>query len=524
MPGEVRNDLFVRLERGQFGVPGGKLGLVAATTQQGGRNIEVTLRMLTRDGMELEGRVHPAAGTGGGAHPQPAVFYHTSTPHWEETYRLEIPIDLHIASSCHLRLEYRHCSPKERQEKRLFGFSVLSLMEPNETVLKDGVHHLPIIRCEQPENMNPALYAGSILTGGSDSKTATMGAELAAKPGKEWMRVSTLLCSTKLTQNLDLRALLKWRDHPVDIRDILAKIMRTGGEEIVKFLQDILDALFAMFSTEEGNSTDHSGIVFQALLHILLCVQEAKFRQFQTDLDAYIETHFSAPLVYKGLLTCVGHCAAIVPETDKQDAIRKCFQSLGYVFKFIVRSRKLFAEATGGQNEDSFCAEVRHLFDIFNKMLANPSTKVLPTQQVFLKNLASIYPSIIKVMPVMDIIKYVSLTLDSLGLKSSQILHKDSLCAARAALSGPLWAERQGRGQLLMPAIKLVNLHLQSRWELERCTDIILQIVQSFMEDNNNQENALRLPPRLQLMSHRQKSSLPTKTKCKKIHGLCPMK
>ena len=129
-----------------------------------------------------------------------------------------------------------------------------------------------------------------------------------------------------------------------------------------------------------------------------------------------------------------------------------------------------------------------------------------------------------QVMPVMDIIKYVSLTLDSLGLKSSQILHKDSLCAARAALSGPLWAERQGRGQLLMPAIKLVNLHLQSRWELERCTDIILQIVQSFMEDNNNQENALRLPPRLRLMSHRQKSSLPTKTKCKKIHGLCPMK
>ena len=46
--------------------------------------------------------------------------------------------------------------------------------------------------------------------------------------------------SSPLIQNLDLRALLKWRDHPVDIRDILAKIMRTGGEEIVKFLQDIL--------------------------------------------------------------------------------------------------------------------------------------------------------------------------------------------------------------------------------------------------------------------------------------------
>jgi dedicator of cytokinesis protein 3 len=41
--------------------------------------------------------------------------------------------------------------------------------------------------------------------------------------------------------------------------------MQTGGEELVKFLQDVLDALFAIFSTEDGNSTPHSGLVFHAL-------------------------------------------------------------------------------------------------------------------------------------------------------------------------------------------------------------------------------------------------------------------
>ena len=34
-----------------------------------------------------------------------------------------------------------------------------------------------------------------------------------------------------------------------------------GGEEIVKFLPDVLDSLFAMFVTEDGNSTPHSGQV-----------------------------------------------------------------------------------------------------------------------------------------------------------------------------------------------------------------------------------------------------------------------
>jgi hypothetical protein len=49
------------------------------------------------------------------------------------------------------------------------------------------------------------------------------------------------------------------------IPEILGRIMRTGGEELVKFLQDVLDALFAIFSTEDGNSTPHSGLVFHAL-------------------------------------------------------------------------------------------------------------------------------------------------------------------------------------------------------------------------------------------------------------------
>lgn len=42
--------------------------------------------------------------------------------------------------------------------------------------------------------------------------------------------------------------------------------MRLRGEELVKFLQDVLDALFAMFSDAEGNATPHSGLVFEVLV------------------------------------------------------------------------------------------------------------------------------------------------------------------------------------------------------------------------------------------------------------------
>ena len=60
----------------------------------------------------------------------------------------------------------------------------------------------------------------------------------------------------------------------------------------------------------------------------------------------------------------------MVATTSKQEPIRKCFQSLNYVFKLVVASRQLFARATDGQNEEAFRCEVRLLFTSFNKMLS----------------------------------------------------------------------------------------------------------------------------------------------------------
>ena len=80
------------------------------------------------------------------------------------------------------------------------------------------------------------------------------------RSSKENVSIKTKLVSTKLTQNVDLMKLLNWKSNQQHIEDTLTKIMNLSGTvEIVKFLQDILDALFAMFSTEDGNSNKYSG-------------------------------------------------------------------------------------------------------------------------------------------------------------------------------------------------------------------------------------------------------------------------
>ena len=119
---------------------------------------------------------------------------------------------------------------------------------------------------------------------------------------------------------LDLMKLLNWKSNQQHIEDTLTKIMNLSGTvEIVKFLQDILDALFAMFSTEDGNSNKYSGnsvfeslhtylqlyiltilgLVFHVLVSIISSLEDPKFEQFKPVLDAYITHHFAAALVYK---------------------------------------------------------------------------------------------------------------------------------------------------------------------------------------------------------------------------------
>ena len=54
-----------------------------------------------------------------------------------------------------------------------------------------------------------------------------------------------------------------------------------------------------MFSTEDGNSTPYSGLVFHVLVSIISSLEDPKFEQFKPVLDAYITHHFAAALVYK---------------------------------------------------------------------------------------------------------------------------------------------------------------------------------------------------------------------------------
>ncbi|XP_016844337.1 dedicator of cytokinesis protein 3 isoform X2 [Nasonia vitripennis] len=470
MPGDVRNDLYLKLERGEF-ERGGK---------STGKNIEVTIMVLDAEGEPLEGCLFGAAGTDGSSEYQSLVIYHHNSPSWAETLRLAVPIDKFYGS--HVRFEFRHCSTREKNDKKLFAFAFVRLMEAGGATLQDGQHELYIYKCEDRAKLESLSY----LAMPSNAREPNYpGIGPFTRSPKEAVFIQTLLCSTKLTQNVDLLSLLQWKAHPEKISEALGRVLRLDGEELVKFLQDILDALFAMFHTEDGNSTAHSGLVFQVqvlnvLVSIFILLEDSKFEHFKPVINAYISGHFAAALVYKGLISSVQHCTEWVTAPEKQEFIMKCFRSLEYIFKFIIQSRLLYARATAGQYEDSFRKDIFCVFAALNKMMTLPYEIVLSLQVALLISISAVFEQLIDVLSIMEVTTLTCSMLDSVPRDSAPQLIQAKLEAIKSLVTSELFKDDESRNMLLATICRNLRIHLARREELRTCTEILGEIL-SFM-------------------------------------------
>ncbi|KAI4460497.1 dedicator of cytokinesis [Holotrichia oblita] len=465
MPGDVRNDLYLTLERGEF-ERGGK---------STGKNIEVTVLVLDSEKNLLRNCLWGASGLDGTSEYNSMIIYHHNSPAWAETVRLTLPIDKFAGA--HVRLEFRHCSTREKNDKKLFGFSFIRLMDKDGAAVPDSLHELYIYKCEDHQKLDNCGYL-SLPAYLKDYEGNHEASGAFSRSHKEIVCVRTLLCSTKLTQNVDLLSLLRWKSHPERIQDSLQRVLRLGDEELVKFLQDVLDALFALFSTEDGNSTDYSGLVFHVLVSIFSLLDESKFQLFKPVLDAYIKDHFSAALVYKGLLTSVQHCADHVQAFDKQEPIQKCFKSLEYIFKLIIQSRLLFSRATCGQYEDSFRRDLYNVFSSLNKMLSISSSVITPTQVALLHSISAVYEQLVDVLPVIEVTKLASSMLDSFFPKDVPLaLIQAKLIAIKNIVSTKLFQDDESRNILLTNACRHLCYYFTYRIELTLCTDIVGEIL-----------------------------------------------
>uniref|UniRef100_A0A8C6PXR4 Dedicator of cytokinesis 1 n=1 Tax=Nothobranchius furzeri TaxID=105023 RepID=A0A8C6PXR4_NOTFU len=335
MPGDVRNDIYVTLVQGDFD-KGSK------TTP---KNVEVTMSVYDEEGKKLENVIFPGAGDDGISEYKSVIYYQVKQPRWFETIKVAIPIE--DVNRSHLRFTFRHRSSQDSRDKseKVFALSFVKLMRYDGTTLRDGEHDLIMYKAEAKKMDDSSIYMnlsstkleleekGLTLSGKSTQTLST------CTISKDSFQISTLVCSTKLTQNVDLLGLLKWRTNTSLLQQNLCQLMKVDGGEVVKFLQDTLDALFNIMM-ENSDSDTFDTLVFDALVFIIGLIADRKFQHFNPVLETYIRKHFSATLAYTKLTKVLKNYVDNAEKLTEQ--LLKAMKALEYIFKFIVRSRVLF--------------------------------------------------------------------------------------------------------------------------------------------------------------------------------------
>ncbi|XP_015423780.1 PREDICTED: dedicator of cytokinesis protein 3 [Myotis davidii] len=465
MPGDIRNDLYLTLEKGDFERGGKRVQ----------KNIEVTMYVLYADGEILKDCISLGSGEPNRSSYHSFVLYHNNSPRWGEIVKLPIPIDRFRGS--HLRFEFRHCSTKDKGEKKLLGFAFSPLMRDDGTTLSDDIHELYVYKCDENSTFNNhALYLGLPCCKEDYSGCPNIPSSLIfQRSTKESFFISTQLSSTKLTQNVDLLALLKWKAFPDRIMDILGRLRHVSGEEIVKFLQDILDTLFVIL---DDNTEKYGLLVFQSLVFIINLLRDIKYFHFRPVMDTYIQKHFAGALAYKELIRCLKWYMDCSAELIRQDHIQEAMRALEYLFKFIVQSRILYSRATCGMEEEQFRASIQDLFHSIRFVLSldsRNSETLLFTQAALLNSFPTIFDELLQMFTVQEVAEFVRGTLGSMPstVHIGQSMDVVKLQSIARTVDSRLFSFSESRRILLPVVLHHIHLHLRQQKELLICSGIL---------------------------------------------------
>uniref|UniRef100_UPI00358F3F9F dedicator of cytokinesis protein 1-like n=1 Tax=Myxine glutinosa TaxID=7769 RepID=UPI00358F3F9F len=385
MPGDVRNDVYVTLLSGDFERGAGK-----------SYSLQVTVKACDDQGNQLKNVFWIGVGDHALTEYKSVVYYQLKQLRWAETIKVVIPVEL--VGKAHLHFSFRHRSTQDARDKseKPFAMAYVQLMRADGTTMQDGEHELIVYRCDSRKLEDHTLYLNMPATrveAESGGQGRTNGALTPSI--RDHFVVSLLFCSTKLTQNVDLLGLLKWRSNPDLLESNLKSLHQVDGGEVVKFLQDTLDALFNIMM-ETSDSDRYDILVFDALIYVISLVTDRKFRQFNPVLEAYAGQHFSATLAYIKLTKVLKD--KMEQSQESHDNLLQIMKSLEYIVRFIVVSRTLYAQLNEGKGKKEFENSIQELFSAMTKMMAFPSTEMLGVQGAALRSLSRVIPDMVKVM------------------------------------------------------------------------------------------------------------------------------
>ncbi|XP_055899924.1 dedicator of cytokinesis protein 1-like isoform X3 [Biomphalaria glabrata] len=474
MPGDVRNDIYLTVMNGEF---------TKGPTKSTDKNVEVTMTVCDGRGDVMQNVISHGCIEMMMSEFRSMVYYHQDKPKWFETIKVAISTDVEF-SGLHLKFLFRHKSSteaKDRSEKP-FAMSFVRLLNDNGTTLEDQIHELLVYKIETKKYDDAALYlklpcSRQELESFPAASNHKQSGGLALSHRDSFF-VYSYVCSTKLTHNVDLLGLLKWHEVLNDtkaLKTYLEHLMKEEGEEIVKFLQDLLDSLFNILMQHTNNELCDN-LVFDALVYIIGLISDRKYSQFRPVLDAYITSTFSFAMAYNKLMVILKDYVDKANDKTPQseNSLLPAVKSLEYIFKFIIRSRQLFSLLNEGRGKQQFEISLRQLITAINNMMIYKTDNTLLVQGAALKYMSCVIGDVITVF---DKIELSHLLVQFINNVPLERLTKQKMKCIDQIILSDLFIEPACRQVLLPSFLQHTHALMEHNDEMEECISILSHIM-----------------------------------------------
>jgi dedicator of cytokinesis protein 3 len=447
-PTDVRNELYIKLWSGDFSssqVSSARrsFGFRPSVNSVSG-NVQVTMEVRNREGRTMENVITRCSGEPEMSQWHSMVFQRTAQPTFGELMKVKLPAS--GAQEWHLFLTFKQRNVRDRSSSRNgsnevtdkpFAFAFLPLFPDGRAFLEDGIHTLALYQADRLNQLTPNQYLDAtpwmVPNQRPDQVPVPPEMQRLAPLLRDTIILRSSLCSTKYTQISVLLSLLNWQGIPDKelLSTILTKFTFVGEVEIVKFLRDIFDALFAILVSpmNQGSEMDH--LVFNAIVTVLGIVQDRRFINFQPVLDVYIENHFNCATASSHMIHSMNRLLRNPTSNETASSLRAALKVWHYIFKFITRSRDLQKAkeigvgggATADHLETSFKKELRaHLTEVTAMMSTSAPPSIIGTQTIALQHFTTILPELNKVFSVVELVKIVTTFADAIVATKGKII------------------------------------------------------------------------------------------------------
>ncbi|XP_012940011.1 dedicator of cytokinesis protein 1 isoform X2 [Aplysia californica] len=470
MPGDVRNDIYLTLMNGEF---------TKGPTKTTDKNVEVCMCVCNGKGEVLQNVISQGCSDPLGPEYKSIVYYHEDKPKWFETVKVAISTEVEFRG-LHLKFLFRHKSSQEAKDRgeKPYAMSFIRLLNENGTTLEDQVHELLVYKIENRRHDDVNAYfklpctKQELEAQGSQSNNKHAGSFTLSH--KDSFLLYTYVCSTKLTHNVDLLGLLKWHEklgNTKALKTHLEHLMKEEGEEIVKFLQDLLDSLFNILM-QNTNSELCDNLVFDALVYIIVLISERKYSQFRPVLDAYIDSAFSFAMAYNKLMVILKDYVDKANEKTPQseNSLLPAVKSLEYIFKFIIKSRYLFSIINDGRGKQQFEISLKQLITAINNMMVYRTDNTLLVQGAALKYMSSVIGDVITVFDPVELSQLLVQFVDNVP---PERLTKQKMKCIDSIIQTDLFTLPRCRYVLLPAFLQHTHKLMEANQEMEECVSML---------------------------------------------------